>query len=122
ADLSAVTAECLIDRVIDDLPETVHEAAGIGGTDIHTGALAYRLETLEHREMSGRVVRAGHCGLRSCALARCAKVLCGRAALKPSQRMHPLGTPTPMRGPAYALSEIRALCARQSCSACLDRD
>ncbi len=68
-DAAAEASERLVDRVVDDLPETVHEASGIGRADVHSGALAHRLETLEDGEMAGGVVghrtsltRAAHAG------------------------------------------------------------
>ena len=57
-DLGAVAAERLVDRVVDDLPQAVHEAAGVGRADVHAGALAHRLEALEHGEVTGGVVGA----------------------------------------------------------------
>ena len=57
-DLGAVAAERLVDGVVDDLPEAVHEAAGVGRADVHAGALAHRLEALEHGEMAGGIVGA----------------------------------------------------------------
>ena len=45
----------LVDAVVDDLPQAVHEAAGVGRADVHAGALAHRLEPLEDEEV-GRVV------------------------------------------------------------------
>ena len=59
-DLGTVTAQRLVDRVVDDLPEAMHEATGVGGTDVHTGTLANCLEPLEHGQMTGRVVSARH--------------------------------------------------------------
>src|SRR5690349_13933819 len=60
-DVVPKTREGLIDRVVDDLPEAVHEATGIRGTDVHTGTLADSLEPFEDRQMSGGVFRArGH--------------------------------------------------------------
>ena len=51
----AVAAERLVDRVVDDLPQAVHEAAAVGGADVHAGALAHRLEPFEHRQVPGGV-------------------------------------------------------------------
>ena len=44
-DLLAMTSKGFVDRVVDDLPQTVHEATGIGRTDVHTWALADRIQT-----------------------------------------------------------------------------
>src|SRR5699024_1683004 len=48
-DRVAVPLESFVDGVVDDLPEAVHEPAGVGGTDIHPGALTHRLEALQNR-------------------------------------------------------------------------
>ena len=48
-DLIAMSTECLVDRVVDDLPQAVHQAARICGSDVHAWTLTYRLEPLEHR-------------------------------------------------------------------------
>ena len=45
----------LVDPVVDDLPQAVHETAGVGGADVHARALAHRLEPLEDEEVSGVV-------------------------------------------------------------------
>ncbi len=55
-DLLAVAAERLIHRVVDDLPEAVHESARVGRADVHAWTLANRLETLEHGEVAGGVI------------------------------------------------------------------
>src|SRR5690606_17996057 len=57
-DLAAVATERLVDGVVDDLPQAVHEAARVGGPDVHAWPLANRLETLENGEMARGVV--GH--------------------------------------------------------------
>ena len=41
----------LVDAVVDDLPQAVHEPAGVGGADVHARALADRLEPLEDQEV-----------------------------------------------------------------------
>nr|BFF13907.1 hypothetical protein GCM10025699_52100 [Microbacterium flavescens] len=58
-DRVAVPAERLVDRVVDDLPEAVHETAGVGAADVHARPLADRLEPLEDGQMTGRVVGRG---------------------------------------------------------------
>ena len=50
-DRVAVTFQGLVDRVVDDLPEAVHEAAVVRGADVHAGAFAHGLEPLEDREV-----------------------------------------------------------------------
>src|SRR5690606_21527484 len=58
-DARAVAGEGLVDGVVDDLPQAVHEAAGIGGAGVHPGALAHGLQPLEHLEMMGGIL-GGH--------------------------------------------------------------
>ncbi len=41
----------LVDAVVDDLPDTVHEPAGVGGADVHAGSLADRFESLQHQQV-----------------------------------------------------------------------
>lgn len=55
-DSVAVSFQSLIDGVVDDLPEAVHEASVVGGADVHAGALAHRLEAFEDREVPCVVV------------------------------------------------------------------
>ena len=54
-DLVAVTSQRLVDRVVDDLVDQVMQSALGGVADIHSGALAYRLETLENPDRLGAV-------------------------------------------------------------------
>ena len=58
-DARAMAAEGLVDGVVDDLPQAVHEAARVGRPDVHAGALADRFEPLQHLEMMGGVL-GGH--------------------------------------------------------------
>ena len=53
-----VPGEGLVDRVVDDLPHEVVQAALAGGADVHAGALAHRLEALEDGDRAGVVGRA----------------------------------------------------------------
>ncbi len=55
----AHAGEGLVDGVVDDLPEAVHEPAGVGGADVHAGPLADRLEPLEHLEVVRGVLGRG---------------------------------------------------------------
>ena len=55
-----VAGERLVDRVVDDLPHEVVQAALAGGADVHAGALAHRLEALEHGDRAGVVGRLAH--------------------------------------------------------------
>jgi len=56
-DARAVAAEGLVDGVVDDLPQAVHETAAVRGADVHPRPLADGLQAVEHREMTGRVPR-----------------------------------------------------------------
>ena len=51
----AVAGQGLVDRVVDDLPEAVHEPAAVRGPDVHAGALAHGVQALEHGQVLGRV-------------------------------------------------------------------
>ncbi len=53
-----VPGERLVDRVVDDLPHEVVQAALAGGADVHAGPLAHRLEALEDGDGGGVVGRA----------------------------------------------------------------
>ncbi len=46
-DAVAVAGQRLVDRVVDDLPDQVVQAALAGRADVHAGPLADRLEALE---------------------------------------------------------------------------
>ncbi len=59
-DPRAVPPERLVHRVVDDLPEAVHEPAGVRGPDVHAGALAHGLEPLEDAEVTRGVVGGCH--------------------------------------------------------------
>ena len=52
-----------VHRVVDDLPQAVHQAAGIGGTDVHARALADGFEALQDRKVPGGVIRTWCHGL-----------------------------------------------------------
>ena len=56
----AVAGEGLVDRVVDDLVDEVVEAARAGGTDVHAGPLADRLEALKDLDILGVVMRLFH--------------------------------------------------------------
>ncbi len=58
-DVDALTmaGERLVDGVVDDLPEAVHEAPAVGRPDVHARTLAHRLEPLEDLQVVRAVVR-----------------------------------------------------------------
>ena len=56
----AETGERLIHRVVDNLPEAVHQAARVGGANVHARAFAYSFQTFQHGEVTGGVVRRRH--------------------------------------------------------------
>ena len=51
----AEAAEGFVDRVVDDLPQAVHQATRVGGPDVHAGPLAYGVEALEDQQVVGVV-------------------------------------------------------------------
>ena len=51
----AVAGQRLVDGVVDDLVDQVVQAALAGGADVHAGALADRVETLEDGDRAGVV-------------------------------------------------------------------
>ena len=54
------TGERLIHRVVDNFPEAVHQAAGVGGANVHARAFAYSFQTFQHGEVTSGVVRRRH--------------------------------------------------------------
>ena len=46
-DLTTESAQRLVDGIVDDLPQAVHETAGVGRPDVHRRALADGLQTLQ---------------------------------------------------------------------------
>ncbi|GAA1537943.1 hypothetical protein GCM10009788_45650 [Nocardioides humi] len=50
-DPAGEAAEGLVDAVVDDLPEAVHQPPGVGGADVHPGTLPHGLEALEDQEV-----------------------------------------------------------------------
>ena len=62
-DVVAEAGQGLIDGVVDDFPQAVHQAAGVGGADVHARALADGLEAFQDREVPGGVIRTWCHGL-----------------------------------------------------------
>jgi hypothetical protein len=65
-DRVAVPGERLVDRVVDDLIDEVMQTAGTRGSDVHSGALAHRLETLENLNGIGAVLAFHPVGATGC--------------------------------------------------------
>ena len=63
-DRVGVAGERLVDGVVDDLVDEVVQAALAGGPDVHAGALAHRLEALEHGDGAGVVGAVDLAGVR----------------------------------------------------------
>ena len=57
-DLGGKAGHRLVDRVVDDLPDEVMQAAGVGRADVHARALAHGLQALEDLDALGVVVAA----------------------------------------------------------------
>ena len=93
----ATPGQGLVDAVVDDLPQAVHEAAGVGRPDVHAGPLAHRLEPLEDEEVRcvvGVVRRCCHKGrtyprhaVRR-RKARCHATVPGRSSVIPHTGQH----------------------------------
>ncbi len=64
-DGGGMTRHRLIDRVVDDLPDEVMQAALIGRADVHARAASDRLEALEDLDACGGVVAACAPSLRA---------------------------------------------------------
>ena len=101
-DRVAVAREGLVDGVVDDLVDQVVQAALAGGADVHAGALADSLETLEDGDVA-RVV--GHGWLILSPVARSGPALVrppgptGRSP-RPARRGCPGGAGTPENWPS----------------------
>ena len=54
-DPAGVAGGGFVDRVVDELPQQVGQALGAGAADVHAGALADRLQALEHLDGLGLV-------------------------------------------------------------------
>ena len=57
--MGAVSGQCLVDGVIDDLIDQMMQARRPGGADIHAGALAHSLQTLEDLDLRTAVGMVG---------------------------------------------------------------
>ena len=64
-DAVRLAGQRLVDRVVDDLPNEVMEAAVVGRPDEHTGAAADRLQALQDLDLVGVV---GHVGTQGSCL------------------------------------------------------
>ena len=60
-DVVAKPRQGLINRVIDDFPQAVHESSPVGRADIHSGTLAHRLQPLQDGKVVGGVIRDIFC-------------------------------------------------------------
>ena len=60
-DMVAEACQGLVDGVVHNFINQVVQAAHVGGTDVHAGALADRLEPFEHLNLGSVVCFAGHC-------------------------------------------------------------
>ena len=58
-DMGAVPGQCFVNRIIDDFVDQMMQAGGAGGADIHTGALAHSLQTLQNLNLRTAVSVVG---------------------------------------------------------------
>jgi hypothetical protein len=56
-DVGSVAPDRLIDRVVNKLPQAVHEPARVGRPDVHTRALTNCFEPFQNSQMPGGVIR-----------------------------------------------------------------
>jgi hypothetical protein len=56
-----VAAERLIDRIVDNLPQAVHQPSGVGGADVHRRPFPDSFETLQDQQVPCLVVTAFRC-------------------------------------------------------------
>jgi hypothetical protein len=62
-DAAAITGEVLVDRVVENFENAVVEAALVGVTDIHAGALANGIEAFQLIDLGGIInLRCGYLG------------------------------------------------------------
>lgn len=54
-----VPGESFVNRVVNYLPQAVHQAAFVRGADVHSGALPHRLKAFKDTEVSSGVI-VGH--------------------------------------------------------------
>ena len=74
-DPGGIAGHRLVDRVVDDLPDEVMQAARVGRADVHARALADRLEALEDLDAVGVVVGPPPAALARTALRSTARAL-----------------------------------------------
>ena len=65
-DIRAVPGQRLVDGVVHDLIDQMVQSAGAGGADIHTGALAHRLQALQHLYFRCVIFRVHHGSFHVC--------------------------------------------------------
>ena len=62
-EISTVSAQSLVDGVVDDLPQAVHQAAGIGRADVHGRPLADRFQPFQDEQVVCLVIACFRCRL-----------------------------------------------------------
>ena len=58
-DVVTVTSQCLVDGVVHDLVDQMMQAPLAGIADIHAGALAHGLQTLQDLDLAGTILVVG---------------------------------------------------------------
>ena len=56
-----MAAERLVDRVVDNLPQAVHQPPGVGRADVHRGPFSNCLKTLQDQQVPCLVLTAFRC-------------------------------------------------------------
>ena len=71
-DTASEPGQGLVHTVVEDLPQTVHEAAGVRRPDVHGGTLSDSLKTFENKNVSRLVVPVRR-SFRCCPRFRCTR-------------------------------------------------
>ncbi len=59
-DMVADAGQRLVDRIVDDLPQAVHQTLAVGGADVHARTLAHRIKPVQHGEVARAVIVFRH--------------------------------------------------------------
>ncbi len=59
-DVVAGSRKSLIDGIVDDLPQAVHQALAVGRADVHARTFAHRIQAFEHGKTLSTVIILSH--------------------------------------------------------------